>query len=277
MESKFQDYRQAIEAIIETHAIEPNKIRQANSISQGIQSIIGNINTYLKDRPFESIHDEIRYYKTEAPFYYSRLFLYLKICKLELFKQTSGKDKQAAYLANEIDEIDKFFSLHSDFVHYMLLESTYLDEKLFSRSAHVDCTLDDIASIICENLTVASYKTAWIKANEVYKERLVFELELLKNPELIKNRPYIRFEWNCTIADATEIITGLSIKNAVKANGKIADIKQLTEMWTQLFQMQIPNIYDKKRINQKRKKEKTPFLSSIVKAMNESEPRQAKK
>jgi hypothetical protein len=58
-------------------------------------------------------------------------------------------------------------------------------------------------------------------------------------------------------------------KGAIKVNGKEANIKQLSEFWKIYLRRPVKNVYDRMRINQKRKKDDTPFLNSLISLMKE--------
>lgn len=73
-----------------------------------------------------------------------------------------------------------------------------------------------------------------------------------------------QFRWTGTDADLVELIYGLKAVNKITADGRPADIKDIAEMFEYCLGKELPNVYWTGMVNQKRKKDKTPLLNSMI-------------
>jgi RteC protein len=76
-----------------------------------------------------------------------------------------------------------------------------------------------------------------------------------------------QFEWTGSDADLVELIYGLRAVKKITADGRPADIKDLAEMFGYCFGKELPNVYWTGMVNQKRKKDKTPLLNSMIRGV----------
>ncbi len=76
-----------------------------------------------------------------------------------------------------------------------------------------------------------------------------------------------QYRWTGTDADLVELIYGLKAVNKITADGQTADIKDIAEMFSGCFEKELPNVYWTGMVNQKRKKDKTPFLNSMIRGV----------
>lgn len=84
-----------------------------------------------------------------------------------------------------------------------------------------------------------------------------------------------QYRWKATDADLVELIYALKNVNVIELDGQPADIKSIAEMFRLCFGREIPNVYYTQMSNQRRKKDKTPFLNSLIKVMAEEEDGEA--
>jgi hypothetical protein len=76
-----------------------------------------------------------------------------------------------------------------------------------------------------------------------------------------------QFRWKGTDADMVELIYGLHLRGVIEADGRAADIKAIAELFGNWFGRELPNVYYTQMANQKRKKDKTPFLNSLIRVL----------
>lgn len=76
-----------------------------------------------------------------------------------------------------------------------------------------------------------------------------------------------QYRWVGTDADLVELIYGLKICRKIEVYGHAADIKDVAEMFEDIFGKKLANVYWTGMVNQKRKKDKTPFLNSMIKGV----------
>jgi hypothetical protein len=105
-------------------------------------------------------------------------------------------------------------------------------------------------------------QTVWIRLE--LNARPVMEVSGQQAPLAIVGKQYA---WTGTDADLVELIYGLKVVNKVTADGRPADIKDIAELFRSWFGRELPNIYWTGMANQKRKKDKTPLLNSMIKGL----------
>jgi hypothetical protein len=76
-----------------------------------------------------------------------------------------------------------------------------------------------------------------------------------------------QYRWTGTDADLVELIYALKGSNKITADGRPADIKDIAELFRNCFGKELANVYWTGMVNQKRKKDKTPFLNSLIRVV----------
>jgi hypothetical protein len=80
-----------------------------------------------------------------------------------------------------------------------------------------------------------------------------------------------QYRWTGTDADLVELIYALKGCRKIEVEGRSADIKDVAEMFEHWFGKELPNVYWTGMANQKRKKDKTPFLNSLIRGVEGEE------
>lgn len=258
-----------LQAELDKASLETSPVSRYDKSMKLTKAVIEELKGYIATNPFADQAAEIRYYKTLAPFFYSSYFFFIKAYNLEIFRLSASKDNQLSFMEQELKAIAQFFSTHGDFVRYFYMAANYLDEQLFTRQVPETWMLDEVTVIIDSNFCLASYRVSCILANERYRGLLEEETERLKNPQHVSSHsfPGKRFDFMGSCADATELIYALGRRQLVQIDGVNADIKALAQAFEEVFQKKLGNIYEKNRLNQLRKKDKTPFLNSLIRAL----------
>jgi hypothetical protein len=76
-----------------------------------------------------------------------------------------------------------------------------------------------------------------------------------------------QYSWKGTEADLVELIYALRGCRKIEVEGRPADIKEVAELFENWFGKKLANVYWTGMVNQKRKKDKTPFLNSLIKVV----------
>jgi hypothetical protein len=76
-----------------------------------------------------------------------------------------------------------------------------------------------------------------------------------------------QYRWKATDADLVELIYALKGRGVIEVDGRPADIKEIAELFQHMFGKELPNVYWTGMANQKRKKDKTPFLNSLIRGV----------
>ena len=76
-----------------------------------------------------------------------------------------------------------------------------------------------------------------------------------------------QFRWKGTDADLVELIYGLFLRGVIEVEGRAAEVKEIAERLGSYLGRELPNVYYTKMANKRRKKDKTPFLNSLIKVL----------
>ena len=190
---------------------------------------------------FQSIEEQILYFKEVRPAFHSQLIFYQRVLHLELNKPPSGVQHQEAYLIAKLTHLDLFFESNKFLYRYLRSGSTHLDEKLFVKNAKfTDLTLEiyglqeeAIFPVGCD-LVVAA-----IKANELIYQYVTEELEALRNPGDHQRMIKPTLKWTGSKTGLTELAYAIQSAGVVN-NGK-ADLKEIVEQLQAIFQVDLGN------------------------------------
>jgi hypothetical protein len=256
-----------LETELEEARSEASPVRRYEISIRLTQASIREVKKYNSRHPFKTPSDEIHYFKREAPSFLEKTFFFAKAKKLELFRFSADKEFLISYIGTELKNIHFFFQRHAEFIQYFLVDGSHMDEKYFTRKDQEDWNIDEMAGLSADNMCSASYLIGWIRANQQYRPLLEKEMCRLQHGETTDLQPVKVYGFKGSGADATEIIDAWNKLRLITVDGKEATQKQLKEMWELFFRMNLGNISENKRINHARKKEKTPFLNKMIRAL----------
>jgi hypothetical protein len=80
-----------------------------------------------------------------------------------------------------------------------------------------------------------------------------------------------KYRWKGTDADLVELIYALKGRDVIEVDGRPADIKEIAELFGNWFGKKLTKVYWTGMTNQRRKKDKTPFLNSLIRGVGEGE------
>src|SRR5579859_6949512 len=126
---------------------------------------IQELRAFLGSYTFENKNEEINYFRSVCPEFYSKHFYFTKVYNIELLKSSTSKESLRSVYEHDLKEIDLFFIHNNDFCRYYFSGSTYLDEQLFTRHDGNRWPYDDLSPVMDSNFSIASYKVSWIIAN----------------------------------------------------------------------------------------------------------------
>jgi hypothetical protein len=105
-------------------------------------------------------------------------------------------------------------------------------------------------------------KTLWIRL-DMDSRGLKVGTTKGKGSEMVGRKYY----WKGTDADLVELIYALKALNMIGVEDRSAEIKEIAELFAGMLGKELPKIYYTRMMNQKRKKDKTPFLNRLIRAV----------
>lgn len=97
------------------------------------EKCIKNLRKRVLNKGFESIQDEILFFKHIKPQIFSKLIYYVKLYNIESKRPRSSAKFQVKYLNNQINKLQIYFNDNLEFYHYYRRGATTLDEQYFVR------------------------------------------------------------------------------------------------------------------------------------------------
>lgn len=249
---------------------EVNPVHRYDQCVRLIKSVIGELRTTISSYNFRDGAEEISYFKTLAPPFYSEHFYYSKLLTGELHRLSGTKEDRKSFQEQELQEIGRFFLVNGDFIRYHYSGSTGLDEKYFTRGAAGFWTPDEIADVLDQLFCLGSYKLSRLLGYERYRSWLETEIRLSEDPQAGHLNEFSGkvYGFEGTNSDAGEWITSFSNLKLITINGQPADTKTLAQLFELIFARKLGNIYDIQHTNRNRKKDPTPFLNSLLASMD---------
>ena len=240
-----------------------------------IKDIIRQLREYVSANPFRNSADEIQYFKTQAPPFYSQYFYYNFLLNWELTRLTTSKERQMNFLEEELVRTDQVFERNIEFVGYCYMDRKELDAQLFTCQSNAGGSLvrDELELFMDNSCCVASITLARISANEQYRHYLRATIQQIQNPGNMTLEGFSekRFEFDGTNTAAVELITSFSRRKLIKINGVAANTKTLAMLFESVFGRKLGNVYDIQHGNANRKKDPTPFLNSLIRAVTKGD------
>lgn len=221
---------------------------------------------------FNSVQEEIRFFKYIKPQIFSKLIYYVKLYNIESKRPRSSSKFQVKYLNTQINKLQVYFNDNLEFYHYYRRGATTLDEQYFVRgqsdlrspTESFHFFIDEEFST-CQDVTVAT-----IMAFDMLIVYLQQEIEKLEshtnNPKLTTMKRMSKLFWTGSKTELTELIYALHSSGRV--NSGTADIKEMALLFEQVFNIDLGNYYHTFIEIRARKCSKTKFLDKLIECLN---------
>lgn len=196
---------------------EENVIKKSQEASHILGDAFDRLKEFIIAYEFKSESEEINFFKEIKPRLFCNLIYYRKLYNIAMMRPTASVEAQKAYLADELDAINKYTSKRLDFIRYYRSGATYLDKLYFLRG-QIDTEqylesfyyeLDPHFSTNCD------FKVARILSNDMLSPYLLSEIDALEH----ENRkcgllpfPDARLTWRAPKSDLIELIYALDSK-----------------------------------------------------------------
>jgi hypothetical protein len=257
MESFIEDLREQLSAQLETVDAENGPVKGYAVMTELVEQSIVEMKYYLLHHPFPDIATEVKYFKEWAPSFFKQQIYFAELYNLELIRITAMDNKVIlSYLKKTKKHIEKFLKKYQDLHLYFRMDRQDKDEELFVRRSPSKREAFLIAdATYCENCILLSK----IKAYEDLLPLLTSSMDKKAAP------PYRRrYEWHPNKSQTAELIYTFAKKKCISVDGKMADIKDIADIYKDVFNVDLGNIYDIHLHNKHRKKDKAPYIRSML-------------
>jgi hypothetical protein len=225
------------------------------------------LKNYIASYSFENTEDEIHFFKTVKPQFYSKYIYFINIYNFLMQKPLGSEEIVKDYINYELADIKRFFDHNHAFYQYYRSGSTLMDGVYYTRGGFdVHVELEDFEEDELYS-TSHDYKLSKVIANEKYQDFL--NLELQKTLEHDEKPAEMGIElpltWTFNKTDLVELIYAL-VALGVFNNGN-TEIKSVVSFFQTVFHVELGQYYHKYTDITKRKKERTAFLDKLKLAL----------
>ncbi|MEE4248527.1 MAG: RteC domain-containing protein, partial [Kangiellaceae bacterium] len=221
---------------------------------------------------FDSLDDEIRFFKKQKPCVYSKIIFYSKLYQFLLKRPQGSIKKQRQFIDQEIEKLQKDYEENLDFVRYYREGSTYFDGYYFLRGKDEVKLITDTSYYLTDVEFSTSHDNlvATIQAYDLlinHYQQLLSELRFQQNNSSGARRNISSFyrrrslKWTASKIDLIELIYALHASGALE-DGRIT-IKELAEVCEELFELSFDNVYRTYLEIKARKNDRTNFLDKL--------------
>ncbi len=259
------DFEHELSLILNTYS---NEVEKAKKIIMFIEDILKQLSDWLKNHVFESVQDEITFFKEVKPNIVAKLIFYKEVLLL-IATQPIDKNKKVKHFEKKLDSINQFHRKNREFIKYIKTHSTHFDELYFTRKKYKDLFLNDCSVIIHDAKLCTSYD--YLLAEVIAFELLALHIEnridnLNQSCAISTNKFNSNLHWTAKKVDLIELIYALH-EAKVFDNGE-ADIKEITHVFEKAFQIELEDkVYGSFGDIKKRKTNQTRFLSHLQKVL----------
>jgi hypothetical protein len=247
--------------VVFQHNTEPERVIASVKICR---KALSRLKSFISGYYFESLDEEIFFFKSIKPLFYSKYIYYSRVYNFHLKKPLGGQFVVKEFIQLELSDLKRFFESHQSFYHYFRSGSTEMDAFYFTRCAFSftgllhDYYAEDHFS------TTHDHTLSKLLASEKYQDYLNIQLGDLSD-DYFRQSPAIQsqtpFQWTSNKTDLVELIYAL-VEAGVLNNGN-AEIKSVVLYFQQIFQVDLRAYYHKYMDISNRKKERTVFLDKL--------------
>ncbi len=216
---------------------------------------------------FNSIEEEIEFFKFIKPKVYSKLIYYVKLFCLENKKPRGSVKSRVKYFNEQVNRLQVYFQDNLDFYHYYRRGATIFDEHYFLRDkVNIRLFPDSFHFLIDDQFSTSHDSTvATIMTYDMLIVYLSREIEKLEN-----NGNYINMEllhkqspivWTSSKIHLIELIYALHSMDVIN-NGSVS-IKDIARVTERIFKVDLGDYYRAFLEIRMRKKDRTKFLNML--------------
>ena len=247
-----------------------SEVEKAKKIIIFIDDILLQLTDWLKTHTFDSIQDEIKFFKEIKPNIVAKLIFYKELLFLVATLPVE-KNKKVKHYEKKLEVIRHFNRKNREFIKYIKSQSTHFDELYFSRKMYRDLFLTDCIIINHDAKLCTSHD--FLVAEVLAYELLTLHIEnridnLNQSCTINSNQLQSNLHWTAKKIDLIELIYALH-EAKVFDNGQ-ADIKEITNVFEKAFQIDLGENITRSFIDIKnRKSEPKRFIYQLLYALDD--------
>lgn len=240
--------------------------------------LLGEFKKEIVNKGFDSISDEIYFFKHTKQIPLRQLIYFSEISSFEIQFPKADKDCQRKFIRKKIQKVNRFFIYNLDFTQYTDSEQTHFDKEYYTRdymdSYHITTSkfyFQDPDFFTPRDMLLGKF-TAYNRLVAYLDDRLHnLEFSLVSTKTALNNTE--KLIWPFTNTDWVELVYALSSAGVSKQNS--LSINKVSKIMQEIFDFTPKDIYKTYQDIKNRKNSRTLFLddltTSLLSEMNKSE------
>ncbi len=235
---------------------------------------IAQFRVFVRDQGFSTEKEEINFFKNQKPYIQGRLNYYQSLNAYLLKKPFVSSMQQIEFINIELNQLDTENCLNLNFVKYLRLNKTELDDIMYLRKNNqFDLFLEASYHIDDpEFSTNHDYLVTKIITKDLLQKYYSKELDLLNmeangiNVNELKLEALKDITWTASNTDLVEVLFSFIALGTIN-NGNV-DMPKMIEACKFIFNIDLGNIYNIFAQIKNRKKDTTKFLDKLKFALS---------
>ncbi|MDN3594385.1 RteC domain-containing protein [Zunongwangia endophytica] len=256
--TKFHEERQTMEKI-------PSILQRSSNLLKFCNEILSEMKNVVEDIDFETVGEEIYFFKEVKPIPMSYFIYYTHIQNCELHRPKAGKQYKIRFLEKEMRKVNKFFFKNTDFTYYMEQGYSYLDHTFFTRRGVEKFPMNPTENQYFYPEFSSSHDLLWAKIKAMYRYIHYLREQLQKlngGPlEFTQDSSHRVIVWTGSKTALVELVYALYVDGSLN-HGKL-DLKTIASSFEAFFNIRLDNVSKTYMEIKSRKGSKTKFLDDL--------------
>lgn len=269
MEKKFGTLLNGLERELE-NCVELAPLERMRCELSAIRSCLEKLRQLVIGEGFSSPAEEILFFKSVKPRFYSLLVLAAERYGFEMARPVRRGKKRDRFYVSQLDYIERFFRQHEFIYQYYKLGSTELDSLYFVRGYEpIGILAADIPPLDPGFSTIGDYLFAKFIALERLREIVLAEMEVpaLAGSGVVRSKKGKELRWTGDSCNLIELVYG--IFDCRQVNDGEVDLSDLMDVFEQCFQINLSRYFRRfTEIKRRKSMSKTRFLDEMARMVN---------
>ncbi len=238
------------------------------------KDLLNELRVKVRETKFNNKEEEIIFFKYTKPEIYANFIVLSNQLDYLINRPNTTYSILKNYVLKELKKLENKKRKNKEFYKYYKQDSTYLDHIYFTRENQ---QLEIFTSDLLTHLDVEFYTSHDTLAAEVlaydiltgFYKKEIQKIEKLESGLFEENSKVVNnsFEWTTNKTDLVELIYSLKVSGAINY-GNIST-KEMVEMFSSFFNIELPNFYKTYTEIKSRNKERTKFLNKLADNLQE--------
>ena len=233
-----------------------------------IDDAVRKLKTMVNSHNFESVGEEVHFFKQIKPKFTSKFIFNLQLLSIETSRNTNDEKRSKKFYKKELKKLKTFYVANRDFVKYMRQEAQYNDYKYFTRNRYdlklllpyqfydldenFSTSHDDLAAQILANIELEN-----------------FLLSRINSPAKIETEKsdVSQVTWSASKVALMELLTALHHTHCF--NGGNIEMSEVVKCFEKSFNIELGNFYKTIGEIKNRKNGRAKFLHLLIENLDQ--------